>query len=107
MQVVKHALTAAGFKLAYSRNPKQPGYHLRNLPRVSMALKAILDKCVAEVNQSQLEISKKLTFAQRFQQGCPISNLSRNTVAHRNRQKNPNLNIAEAQRLAIKDRTES
>ena len=104
MQVVKQALRASGYQPAYSRNPQCPGYHLRNQERVSHELIAILDGCLAEVDPSQIEIFKKLTFTQRFQQGCSVSNLARNVVAYRIRQRNPQLSTAEAQRLAIQER---
>jgi hypothetical protein len=71
---------------------------------VSHELIAILDGCLAEVDPSQIEIFKKLTFTQRFQQGCSVSNLARNVVAYRIRQRNPQLSTAEAQRLAIQER---
>ena len=89
MQVVKQALRAAGYKPAYSRSACKPGYYLRDQAAISSELERILDGCVAEVNPSQVEIFKKLTFAQRFQQGYSISNLARNVVAHRIRQRHP------------------
>jgi len=107
MQVVKQALRASGYQPAYSRSSKRPGYHLRNQERVGSELAAILDGCVAEADPSQIEIFKNLTFAQRFQQGCTVSNLARNVVAHRIRQRNPTLSIAESQRLAIHERKEA
>lgn len=70
-------------------------------------LAAILDDCVAEAEPSQIDIFKNLTFAQRFQQGCTVSNLARNVVAQRIRQRNPTLSIAESKRLAIRERNES
>jgi len=106
MQVVKQALRAAGYQPAYSRNSKRPGYYLRNQAPIGHELTAILDGCVAEVDPSQIEILKKLTLEQRFQQGYSISNLARNIVAHRIRQRNPKLRTIEAQRLAIQGRTE-
>ncbi len=107
MQVVKQALRASGYQPAYSRSSKCPGYHLRNQARVGHELAAILNGCMAEVDPSQIEIFKKLTFAQRFQQGCSVSNLARKVVAHRIRLRNPTLSTTEAQRLAIQERKES
>ena len=104
MQVVKRALRAAGYQPAYSRSACKPGYYLRDQGAISSDLVRILDGCVVEVNPSQVEIFKKLTFAQRFQQGCSVSNLARNVVVHRIRQRYPHLNAAEAQRLAIQGR---
>jgi hypothetical protein len=56
---------------------------------------------VSEVDPAQIAIFKQLTFKQRFQQGCSISNLANRTVAYRMRQRNPQLNQDEAQRKAI------
>lgn len=107
MQVVKQALRAAGYQPAYSRSSYKSGYYLRNQAAISFDLETILDGCVAGVNPSQIEILKKLTFAQRFQQGYSISNLARNVVAYRIRQRNLNLDAAEAQRLAIQEGNEA
>jgi hypothetical protein len=104
MQVVKRALRAAGYQPAYSRNLRQPGYYLRNQPSIGSDLSATLDGCVAEVDPSQISILKQLSFEQRFQQGCSISNLARQVVANRIRQRNPQLSLAEAHRLAIQKR---
>jgi hypothetical protein len=107
MQVVKQALRASGYQPAYSRSSKQPGYYLRNQSRVGPELAALLTASVSEADRSQIEIIKNLTFAQRFRQGCSVSNLARNVVAHRIRQRFPTLSMAEAQRLAIQERKEA
>jgi hypothetical protein len=104
MQVVKRALRAAGYQPAYSRNPQRPGYYLRNQPSISPDLVTTLEGCVAEVDPSQIAIYRKLSFEQRFQQGCAISNLARKVVAHRMLQRNPHLSLGEAHRLAIQKR---
>ena len=104
MQVVKQALRACGYQPAYSRSSNQPGYYLRDQERVSHELAAILDGCVLDVDPSQIEVFKKLTFSQRFQQGYSVCNLARNIVAHRIRQRNPELSTAEAHRLAIQEK---
>lgn len=104
MQVVKRALRAAGYQLAYSRSLRQPGYYLRDHPPLSSQLSAILDGSIAEVDPLQIAVFKQLSFAQRFQQGCSISNLARQVVANRIRKRNPQLSINEAHRLAIQER---
>jgi hypothetical protein len=104
MQIVKRALRAAGYQLAYSRNRTQPGYYLRDEPPVSSQLSAILDGSIAEVDRSQIAIFKRLSFQQRFQQGCSISNLSRQVVANRISKRNPQLSINEAHRRALQER---
>lgn len=104
MQVVKRALRAAGYQVAYSRSLKQPGYYLRRHPPLSSQLSAILDGSIAEVDPSQIAIFKRLSFRQRFQQGCSISNLACRIVANRIRKRNPQLSINDAHRLAIQER---
>ncbi len=101
MQVVKRAFSAAGHELAYSRSRKLPGYYLRGEPPVSAELSSILKGCVAQVDPAQIEILKRLTPAQRFRMGCSMTDLAVKVVAYRIRLKNPELSLAEAQRLAI------
>ena len=101
MLVVKRALGAAGYQLAYSRSLKQPGYYLRNQPPISSELSATLGGSVAEGDRSQIAILKKLSSQQRFKQGCSISNLAIKVVAFRIRQRNPQLSLAEAHHQAI------
>lgn len=101
MQVVKQALKAASYILLYSRNKSQPGYYLKGQPALSAELKQILRSSVAEVDQRQIDIYQRLSPAQRFQQGCAISDTARNAVAYRIRQENPNLSPEEANRLAL------
>jgi hypothetical protein len=107
MQVAKQALRAAGYQPAYSRRLGRSGYYLRGQAAISSDLEKILDGCVEEVNPLQIELLRKLTFAQRFQQGYSISNLARNVVAYRIRQRNPHLNAGEAQRLAVQEGKEA
>lgn len=103
MKVVKQALRAAGYQTDYSRSLQQPGYYLRGWPAISSELSAILDGCIAEVDASQIAIYKRLSYRQRFHQGCSISNLARQVVANRIRQRNPYLSVDEAHRLAIQE----
>lgn len=107
MQVAKKALRAAGYQPAYSRRSDRPGYFLRNQPRVGPQLAAAIEGCVAELDRAQNEIFKQLSAEQRFRQGCSISNLARNVVAHRIRERDPNHNPAEAQRLALQKSSET
>jgi hypothetical protein len=107
MKVAKKALRAAGYQPAYSRRSKRPGYFLRDQARVSPKLVAVINGCVADVDRSQTEIFRRLTCAQRFWQGCSISNLARKVVVHRILQRNPDLNLAEAQRAALQGSSEA
>jgi hypothetical protein len=102
MQVVKRALKAAGHMLLYSRSRSQPGYYLKGQPALSPELRQILRSSAAEVDQRQIDIYQRLSPAQRFQQGCAISDTARNVVAYRIRQENPNLSPDEARRIALR-----
>jgi hypothetical protein len=101
MHVVKQAFQAASCRLTYSRRPGQPGYFLHGQPVISVELSNILVGSVTEVDPVQMAILKKLSFSARFQQGCSISNLARQVVANRLRQRNPNLGLAEAYRQVV------
>ena len=101
MQVVKQAFKAAGYRLAYSRNKPQTGYYLEGQSALSSELQQILHSSAAEVDPRQIEIYQKLVPADRFRQGCSISDTARNVVAFRIRQENPNLSRAEANRMAL------
>lgn len=101
MHIVKQAFKAAGYTLAYSRNKPQTGYYLAEQPALSSELQQILHSSVVEVDPRQIAIYKGLTPADRFRQGCSISDTARNVVAFRIRQENPNLSLAEANRMAL------
>ena len=102
MQIVKRAFYAAGYRLAYRRNLKQSGYYLRDQPLISAGLSAKLAGSVAEVDPAQIAVFKRLSFGQRFQQGCSISNLARQVVVNQIRQRNPRLSFYEALRLSTR-----
>jgi hypothetical protein len=101
MQVVKQAFKAVGYNLLYSRNKPQTGYYLEGQPALSPELRQILRSSAAEADPRQIEIYQKLVPADRFRQGCSISDTARNVVAFRIRQENPNLSLAEANRMAL------
>lgn len=101
MRFVKQALDAAGYRLLYSRNKQQPGYYLHGQPVLSPDIKQVLKGSAAEVDQRQIDIYRKLSFAERFHQGCSISDTARKVVAYRIRQENPRLSVAEANRMAL------
>ena len=101
MHVVKQAFQVAGFTLAYSRNKHQTGYYLEGEPALSLELQQILHSSAAEVDSRQIEIYQRLTPADRFRQGCSISDTARQVVAFRIRKENPGVSIQEANRLAL------
>lgn len=101
MRIVKQALDVAGLQLLYSRNKLQPGYYLQGQPALSTEFKQILKASAAEVDERQIDIYHKLSLADRFRQGCSISDTARKVVAYRIRQENPKLSLSEANRLAL------
>lgn len=101
MRFVKQALDAAGYQLLYSRKKEQPGYYLEGQPALSPEIQQILKGSTAEVDQRQIDIYRNLSFGERFQQGCSISDTARQVVAYRIRQENPRLSLAEANRMAL------
>ena len=101
MRLVKQAFEAAGYRLLYSRKQEQPGYYLPGQPALSSEIKQALKGSAAEVDQRQIDVYRKLSFAERFHQGCSISDIARGVVAYRIRQENPRLSVAEANRMAL------
>ena len=101
MRLVKQAFESAGYQLLYSRNKQQPGYYLEGQAALSSEIKHVVKGSIAEVDQRQIDIYHKLSFAERFHQGCSISDTARKVVAYRIRQENPQLSVAEANRLAV------
>lgn len=101
MRLVKQAFETARYRLLYSRNKKQSGYYLEGQPTLSAEIKQMLKTSAADVDQRQIDIYRKLSFAERFYQGCSISDTARRVVAYRICQENPRLSIAEANRMAL------
>lgn len=69
--------------------------------RLAPKVKEAIAGSAREFSVEQMAIFSRMTFAQRFQIGCSISNLARTTVANRIRQRHPELSQAEAERLAV------
>ena len=101
LRIVKLAFDAGGYRLLYSRNKQQPGYYLDGQPALSSEIKQVLKGSGAEVDQRQIDIYRKLSFAERFYQGCSISDTARKVVVYRIRQENPQVSLVEANRMAL------
>lgn len=101
MRIAKVAFQAAGYHLLYSRDKQRPGYYLDGQPALSSEFKQMLKTSAAEVDQRQIDIYRKLSFAERFYQGCSISDTARKVVAYRIRRENPKLSLGEANRMAL------
>jgi hypothetical protein len=101
LRVVKTALSAAGYALHYSRDPRRPGYYLQGQPAVGPELARILEGSVAEVDAAQIAVLKRLAAAERFRLGFSISETAHRVVAYRIQGRNPQLSPSEANRLAL------
>ena len=101
MRFVKQAFETAGYQLLYSRKKQQPGYYLEGQPALRSEIQQVLKGSAAEVDQRQLDIYHKLSYAERFHQGCSISDTARKVVAYRIRQDNPQVSLVEANRMAL------
>jgi len=73
MRFVKQAYATASYRLLYSRKREQPGYYLDGQPALSPEIQQVLKGSAAEVDQRQIDIYRNLSFAERFHQGCSIS----------------------------------
>ena len=83
MCLVRKAMEKAGYQLAYSRNKANPGYYLRGQSRLHADLVEAIAGSVAEVDPVQISIYHRLSPAERFRQGCSISDTARRAVAYR------------------------
>jgi hypothetical protein len=101
IRFVKQAFEAAGYRLLYSRKKEQPGYYLDGQPALSSEIKQVLMGSLAEVDERQIDIYRRLSFAERFYQGCSISDTARKVVAYRIHQENPRLSLLEANRMTL------
>jgi hypothetical protein len=101
IRFVKQAFDAAGYRLLYSRKQEQAGYYLEGQPILRPEIQHVLKGSAAEVDQRQIDLYRKLSFAERFHQGCSISDTARKVVAYRVRQDNPKLSLMEANRIAL------
>ena len=87
MRTVKAAFLASGYELAYSRKKKRRGYYLRGEGEISPELAQRIKGAVDEIDPKQVAITRRLTPAQRVQQGCSITDLAHSVVRYR-REKN-------------------
>jgi len=101
MRVVKQAFQAANYLLEYSRNREHLGYYLRGQPALSPEFRQMVKASAAEADQRQIDIYQQLSSSARFRQGCAISDTSRNVVAYRIRQENPELTPQQANQIAL------
>ena len=105
MRAVREAFRAAGHRLAYSRRMQRPGYYLQGRPPLHPDVARALQGAVNEVDPAQLAVLRQLGPADRFCQGSAASDIARRAVAHRLRERRPELDEREAFRLVGVDQT--
>ncbi len=80
---VRKAFLAAGYKLGYSWKGERKGFYLRGEGEISQELSIVISGAVSKVDPKQVEITRRLSPAQRVQQGLSITNLSHKVVRYR------------------------
>ena len=83
MWFVRKAFQTAGYRLAYSWMGERRGFYLRGEGELSTEVVRAIQGAVAEVDPRQVEITRRLTPAQRVQQGLSLTNLAHNAVRYR------------------------
>jgi hypothetical protein len=104
MRVVKQAFKHAGIALKFSRSKKCPGYYLEGQPRLLPDLAQALAGSLREVDEAQIAIFRRLTPAERYRQGCSVSETARRAVIYRTQKRQPELSHREASRLVSRQR---
>ena len=101
IRVVKQAFRQAGYELAYNRNAPRAGYYLVGQPALSSEFAVMIRNAIAEVDQRQIDIYRRLSPAERFHQGSVLSDTARKVVAYRIKLENPGMSDLEANRQAL------
>lgn len=92
---LRQVLAEAGYRLAYSRRPDWPGYYIVGRPRLDERLQRLSAGSVAEVDPQQMAVSRRLTPAQRFQQGHSMIRLAERVTAYRRYRRQTELNTGQ------------
>lgn len=93
---VHEAFAAARHQM---KRDEQGGYYVVGRPRVNAEWRQLVTAGKADVDPQQIAASRHLTIAQKFQQGCSMTNLAYRVTAYRLRQRQPQLSEAEALRI--------
>lgn len=101
IRMVRQAFQAENYILEYSRSKQSLGYYLKGQPALSPEFQQMIKSSAGEVDPRQMDIYESLSPADRFRQGCVISDTARKVVAYRIQQENPNLTFQEANRMAL------
>jgi hypothetical protein len=87
MRVVKDSFRAAGYHLAYSRSQERPGYYLKGEEALGAEVARQIQGAVAEVDPRQTAVTRRLTPAERAQQGLSITHLAHRVTSFRETQR--------------------
>lgn len=91
MAVVRQALAKAGHRLVCSRGRGRTGYYIEGRPSLDERMQQLIVGAAAEVDPRQIAVSRRLSPAQRFQQGRSMTELAEWVEAYRLRQRQPEL----------------
>jgi hypothetical protein len=80
---VRKVFLAAGYKLGYSWKGERKGFYLRGEGEVSQELSIVISGAVSKVDPAQVEITRRLSPAQRVQQGLSLTDLAHKVVRYR------------------------
>lgn len=83
MWFVRKAFHAIGYKLACSWTGERRGFYLRGEGELSPEVFKAIRGAVAKVDSAQVEITRRLTPAQRVQQGLSLTDLAHSVVRYR------------------------
>ena len=83
MRVVKQALKEAGFELGYCRKKDNKGYYLAGEPRLSKIVQKEISGAIAELDDAQMIIYKKMSPAQKFYQATSIIDFGKRVYLQR------------------------
>ena len=96
--ILRQQLAAVGQRLAYSCQPDHKGFYVRGRPLLDPQLEQRMIGAMAEIDPVQMEITRRLTPAQRFAQAMSMIDFVTKAGVHRLRQRQPSLSLEEAQR---------
>jgi hypothetical protein len=83
MWLVRRAFQAAGYRLTYNWVGERRGFYLEGEGELSEELYKQIKGAVDKIDPKQVEITRRLTPAQRVQQGCSITDLAHSVVRYR------------------------
>jgi len=99
--VVRQVLADAGhqLQLTWGDEPKQTTYYIKGRPLLDEQLQKLIAGAIAEVDQNQIAISRRLTPAQQFRQGISMTRLAEQVASYRLLQRQPHLSPKESRRI--------